>query len=368
MKPVQLFDCSLSATALAMLEDPFRTGQLAAGPSVSLFEHAFEARYPGRRAVAVGDMTHALAIALRLAGVHEGDEVLSLAFNCMSSNAAIAMVGARVAWVDVDPATASFDVVQAHTRLTARTKAVIAYHVSGYPADLVRLRQFCDEQGLPLIEDANNAFGATVSGRAVGAVGDFAVFSLYANRQINAIDGGIILCARNEDADRARRLRKFGIDTARFRDQDGEIDPMLDVPEIGTSSSLNNVHATLALASLSDVDTRLARSRRNAELLTSATSNLAITPICAVTGADPAYWTWLVRFADRDSAMRTLKARGILCSKLHYPNHHYTGFGTPGDDLPGTAVLQREMLAIPCGWWIDDAMAENIVTAIEEAI
>ncbi len=363
-----LFDCRLPSAALATLETPFQMGQLAAGPSVPELERTFEARFPGRHAVAVGDMTHALAMTLRLAKVRAGDEVLSLAFNCMSSNAAIAMVGAQVAWVDIDPTTASFDVEQARSLITTRTRAVVVYHVSGYPADLASLRRLCDEHGLPLIEDANNAFAASVNDQQVGMVGDFTVFSLYANRQINAIDGGVVLCMRKEDAEQARRLRRFGIDTTRFRDSDGEIDPLLDVSEIGMSSSLDNIRATLALSSMADVDNRVARSRRNVALLTEQTSDLAMVPIAPVAGAQPVFWTWLVRFANRDTVMRELKAHGVQCSKLHYPNHHYSGFCASSEGLPGTDALQREMLAIPCGWWLNDTDISQLTGTIRDVL
>lgn len=365
---VPLFDCRLPATALATLKIPFQLGQLAAGPAVLQLEKAIEARFSGRHAIAVGDMTHALAMALRLAKVHPGDEVLSLAFNCMSSNAAITMVGGQVVWVDVDPMTASFDVAQARRSITARTRAVVVYHVSGYPADLASIRQLCDEHGLPLIEDANNAFGASVGDQQVGTVGNFTIFSLYANRQINAVDGGIVLCSRKDDAEHARRLRRFGIDTARFRDSDGEIDPLLDVPEIGMSSSLDNIHATLAMTSMADLDNRIARSRRNAALLTEKAQNLDVIPIVPVPGAQPVYWTWLIRVANRDTIMRELKARGIQCSKLHYPNHHYSGFRSSFECLPGTDILQREMLAIPCGWWLDETDILQLAATIENVV
>lgn len=365
---VPLFDCRLPATALATLEIPFRLGQLAAGPAVTQLEKAIEARFSGRHAVAVGDMTHALAMTLRLAKVRQGDEVLSLAFNCMSSNTAITMAGGQVVWVDVDPTTASFDVEQARRSITSRTRAVVVYHVSGYPADLASIRQLCDDHGLALIEDANNAFGASVDDQKVGMVGDFTVFSLYANRQINAIDGGIVLCARKDDAEHARRLRRFGIDTARFRDSDGEIDPLLDVPEIGMSSSLDNIHATLALTSMADVDKRIARSRRNAAILTEQARDLHLMPIVPVPGAQPVYWTWLIRVANRDAIMRVLKARGIQCSKLHYPNHHYSGFRASCENLPGTDILQRDMLAIPCGWWLDETEILQLAATIKDVM
>lgn len=363
-----LFDCRLPEAALASLKDPFRAGELAAGPAVSRLEQSIGERFDGFAALSVSDMTHALALALRLAGVGSGDDVLSLAFNCMSSNSAIAMAGARPVWVDVDAATAAFDLDSARQCLTRRTRAIVVYHVAGYPADLAAIRAFCDEHGLPLIEDANNAFGAEFDGQPVGSFGDFAIFSLYANRQINAIDGGILLCRRQADADRARRLRRFGIDVARFRDRDGEIDPMLDVPEIGESASLNNINATLGLLSLADVDARIAQSRRNVRLLLDQTHDLPLMPILPVTGATPAYWAWLIRLEDRDRAMQMLKARQVLCSKLHHPNHHYTGFGAAARDLPGTLRLQDEMLAIPCGWWLDEAKIDQLATILADVL
>lgn len=368
MTNLPLFDCRLPSQALAMLEAPFSAGQLAAGPAIGELERQLSDRFAGRHAVAVSDMTHALALALGLAGVGVEDEVLTLSFNCMSSNSAIAMVGARPIWVDLDPGTASFDVDHARRQITGRTKAVIVYHLAGYPADLGRIRTLCAEFGLPLIEDANNGFGATFEGRPVGTIGDFAVFSLYANRQINAIDGGILLCSRSADAERARRLRRFGIDAARFRDPDGEIEPSLDVPEIGASATLSNINATLALFGLSDVDARLAKTRQNVAMLRDAVNGLAIMPIEPIDGAEPAYWTWLIRVKDRDNVMRALKARGVMCSKLHYPNHNYTGFGAPSSDLPGTKCFQDEMLALPCGWWIDSAEVPRIAAIIEGSL
>lgn len=362
-----LFDCRLSDAALAALEQPFKSGQLASGASIAKLEQYFEERFAGYHATAVSDMTNALALSLRLAGVGDGDEVMTMAFNCMSSNAAVVMAGARPVWVDVVPETASFDIDHARSQLSSRTKAVVVYHFAGYPADIVRIRDFCDEHGLALIEDANNAFGADFAGRPVGMFGDFAVFSFYANRQINAIDGGLLLSRRHCDAERARRLRRFGVDHTRFRGADGEINPASDVPEIGVSSTLSNINATLALVSLHDVDARVIHAQSNVEILREEALRSDLTPIKPLAEGKPAYWTWLIRLAERDAAMRALKASGVQCSKLHFPNHTYSGFGEAGAKLPGTEVLAREMLAIPCGWWIDPTDIPQLATAIRDA-
>lgn len=368
MKIIELFNCQLSDDALAALSVPFSKGQLAAGQSVGYLEQAISERFPNSHIVALNDMTHGLALALRLANVNPGDEVLTLSFNCMSSNAAITMMGASPIWIDVEPKTATFDLNHARQSLTSRTKAVIIYHISGYPADLRAIRKFCDENKLILIEDANNAFGANIDDIPVGTVGDYAIFSLYANRQINAIDGAILLCRKEKDAKQAKRIRRFGIDLAKFRDQDGEISPFEDIREIGTSAALNNINATLALHSLQSVDNRLAQSRENIDLLIESTKNLAIKPVMPLSGSNPSYWTWLILLENRDYALRALKKRGVMCSKLHFPNHHYSGFNALSVELPGTQILEEQLLAIPCGWWVDKESIKYIVSEIEKVL
>jgi dTDP-4-amino-4,6-dideoxygalactose transaminase len=366
--PMMLFDCRLSEAALEAVREPFLSGRLASGPAVPGLETDLGDFLDAPHVVAMGDMTQALALALRLAGVGQDDEVLTLSFNCMSSNVAIGLAGARPVWVDVEPDTATFSVADAAAALTPRTKAVVVYHVSGYPADLPAIRGFCDAHGLPLIEDANNALGATFDGVWAGKWGDYSVYSFYANRQLNGIEGAALLCPDAETAARARRLRRFGIDAARFRDLAGEIDPSVDVEEIGLSASLNNVNAALARFALGTLAQRISRSRRNAESLVSRLGHLQeLRPIGWNPGAAPAFWTWLVRCGNRDRLMDSLKDAGIACSRLHFPNHHYSGFGASARPLPGTLCLQSEMFALPCGWWLDAASVERLAATVEQS-
>lgn len=366
--PIVLFDCRPEPAALAALAPVLASGQLAAGPNVAALESAI-ARHVGRPdVVCLGDMTHALALALQLAGVGAGDEVLTLSYDCMSSNSAIAHVGATPVWVDIDGATATMPVADCERAITPRTKALVVYHVAGYPAPLAALRAFCDRHGIALVEDANNALGATLDGRPVGSVGDFAVFSFYANRQVNGVDGAALVCRDAATAAEARRLRRFGIDLTTFRDARGEIDPASDIPRVGMSSPLNHVQATMALAHLDTLDARLARNRHNVDVLQSRLADIAsIRPVAWAPGAQPAFWAWLVRCDDRDDLLERLKARGVQCSKLHQPNHVYSGFRSAPRELPGTAQFMSDMLALPCGWWLDDATLARLCDEIRAA-
>ena len=267
---VRLFDCHVPQNRADDLGPLWQSGNLASGPAVAELEERLGAYLGCSSVVALSDMTQALVLALQLAGVRAGDEVVTLAFNCMSSNAAIALARATPVWVDVDPSTMTVDLEDLASCVTARTKAVIIYHVAGHLTDLEDLRNLCDTKGLPLIEDANNALGAKWQDRCAGTFGDYAVFSFYANRQVNGIDGAALVCPNPDVAERARRLRRFGIDSYNFRTSDGEIDPKLDVPEIGFPASLANINAKLACLGFDDLDTRLEPSRQNTRCLSAA--------------------------------------------------------------------------------------------------
>jgi perosamine synthetase len=367
-----LFDCRLDSAALAAMEPALSAGQLAAGPHNAQLEAALSTRVGGRPVVVLSDLTHALEAALRCAGVGRNpqDEVLTLSYNCMSSNAAISYVGARPVWVDIDPKHAAMRLPDVQMSITTNSRALMVYHVAGYPADIVGLRALCDEHSLILIEDANNALGATLpDGRSVGSVGDFAVFSFYANRNVNAIEGAALVCPDQGVADQVRTMRRFGIDQTRFRDLSGEIDAACDIPQIGLPATLPNAHAALALHQLEQLDGRLARTRANAASITRGLKDVpGVLPISPIEGGVSAYWAFLLLCERRDSVLDRLKKLGVGCSKLHQPNHVYSGFGVPAHDLPGTKSFMDGIIAVPCGWWMDKAACTALVEAVKEAV
>ena len=192
-----------------------RSGRIASGPSIERFERLLAAEIQRDHVVATSDMTTALTLSLRAVGVRPGQSVAALAFACLSTNAAISMVGAVPQWLDVDPRTVSMCPEYLRRHLTSETAAVVLYHVAGYPADTEAIASVCREKGVPLIEDCDNALGARYLDRPVGQHGDFAVYSFYPNRQINALDGGAVACMDSGAAERLRCLRRFGIHQAK---------------------------------------------------------------------------------------------------------------------------------------------------------
>lgn len=359
--PVRLPE--MEAAALEVL----RSGQIASGPKVTALEHAFSAIAGREHIVSTNDLTSAVLLALHLAGVRAGDEVATVAFSCLQSNSPIARLGASPVWIDIDPETMSMSVEDLEAKLRPSVKAVMVYHIAGYPSDTQRISALCSERGIPLIEDCNNALGATLDSRPVGTVGDYAVYSLYPNRQINGIDGGMLATPDAATSARATRLRRFGVDGTFFRDARGEINPESDVPEIGWSAALNNLNAAVALSQLNTLSDRTARTFAVAGHLSDALSGLRrLRPVRPVQGAIPAFWGFLVLSEQRDALLLHLKARGIKSSIFHQRNDWYTGFGTPRAELPGTEWVMNQLLALPCGWWLTDDQINDLITQVTE--
>lgn len=359
--PVRLPEMEVAALEV------LRSGQIASGPKVTALEHAFSAVAGREHIVSTNDLTSAVMLALHLAGVRAGDEVATVAFSCLQSNSPIARLGARPVWIDIDPETMSMSVEDLAAKLNPSVKAVMVYHIAGYPSDTHRIAAMCSERGIPLIEDCNNALGATIDGRPVGAVGDYAVYSLYPNRQINGIDGGMLATPDAETTARATRLRRFGVDATSFRDARGEISPESDVPEIGWSAALNNLNAAVALSQLKTLSDRMARTFAVAGHLSYALSGLRrLRPVRPVRSATPAFWGFLVLSENRDELLLHLKAQGIRSSIFHQRNDWYTGFGKPRAELPGTELVMNQLLALPCGWWLTDNQINELICRVSE--
>jgi len=351
-------------TALEVL----RSGQIASGGRVASFEAAIAALIGRPEVVTTDDMTSALMLALHLANVGPGDEVLTMAYSCLSSNSAVVRIGATPVWVDIDPATASMSIDDLKRAITPRTKAVMVYHVAGYPARMTEIAALCRECGIVVIEDCNNALGARLGNAPVGQIGDFAVYSFYPNRQVNAVEGGALACPSAAVSARARRLRRFGIDAAKFRDRLGEISPVSNVPEIGWSASLSNLNAAIGLAQLPALESQLRRTRDNAARLRDACTGVAgFVPVTAIPGAEPCYWAFLALADRRDERLSRLKKGGVHASKLHHRNDDYTGFAAHRRPLPGTDEFMSRVLALPCGWWLADEEMDRLIEQLRRA-
>lgn len=329
------------------------SGQIVSGPYVYKFEREFGQYIGHEHVVCTSDMTSALMLALKLAGVKPGDSVATIAYSCLSTTSAISMVGAKPVWIDVNINSVSMCPMDLERKLNFEVKAVVLYYIAGYPADTVEISSICKRRGVTLIEDCNNAIGAKIHGLSVGSFGKFSIYSFYPNRQINGLEGGALACPSEEYSQIAKRLRRFGIDYTRFRDSRGEINPAVDIPEIGLSASWSELNASVALSQLPTLLERSNAHVNNAMKLSEllkGTNGIKI--VSVIPGTTGAYWCLLVLVEERDKILAKLKAKKISCSILHHRNDVYSGFDCISDTLPGTTYIMEHILALPCGWWL----------------
>ncbi|MBT9500762.1 MAG: DegT/DnrJ/EryC1/StrS family aminotransferase [Burkholderiaceae bacterium] len=368
-RSIPLFGIFRSAEMEAAVIEVIRSGQIASGGHVEAFRRGFGELVGNPNVVTTNDMSSAIQIALHVSGIGAGDEVLTAAYSCMSSNAPIATSGARAAWVDVDPATGVMDARDFERAITPRTRAALLYHLAGYPGPVREIAEICRQRGIVLIEDCDNALLATIDGAQVGSFGDFAIHSFYPNRQINATEGGAMVCKSPEHVARAIRLRRYGIDLTRFRDALGEIDPNCDIAEIGWAATLNNLCSAAGASQLASVAARVARTRDVAQALSARLAQLPqLALVRPMPGATPSYWALLTRVGKRDQVMAALKARGVQCSKLHHRTDSYSGFGAAPRELPGTSAFLASVLALPCGWWLNDDDIDYLVLTLKSVL
>lgn len=368
-RPISLFGIYKNEQTDTLALEVLNSGQIAAGAYVKKFVDDFGQIVHQKNVVTVNDMSNAIQIALRLSDVQPGDEVLTTSYACMSTNAPIATSGAKPVWVDVDPRNGLMDPQALERAITPRSKAVIVYHVAGYPAPIARIAEICSTHGLKLIEDCDNALLATVDGQQVGTFGDFAIFSFYPNRQVNATEGGALCCRRPEDAERAVRLRRYGIDLTRFRDARGEINAECDIPEVGWAATLNNLCSAIGYSQLQDVSDRVERARQVAALYDAEFQALeGIDVVEPLVGCTPAYWAYLVRVKNRDAVLTRLKECGVQVSKLHHRTDLYSGFKAEPAVLPHTQDFLDQVLALPCGWWISNNEVNKIISLLKKFI
>ena len=189
----------------------FETTQFILGPQGEMLEKEMAAYLDVKHAIGVASGTDALHLALKAAGLGEGDEIITTPFTFIATAEAIAYVGSTPVFVDVEPGTFNLDAEQAREAITAKTRAILPVHLFGQPADLAPLQQLCEEHGLLLIEDCAQSCGAAYQGKMTGAWGDLGCFSFFPSKNLGCYgDGGMVVTDDDRLAEEIRVLRNHG--------------------------------------------------------------------------------------------------------------------------------------------------------------
>ncbi|HEX8968212.1 MAG TPA: DegT/DnrJ/EryC1/StrS family aminotransferase, partial [Chloroflexota bacterium] len=206
----------LTEADFASVNQALRSGWISgAGPHIDAFEAGWAAYCGRKHGIAVANGTVALQVAVSLLDLQPGDEVIMPTFTIISCALPVVLAGARPVLVDSDPRSWTMDTAQVGSKITSRTRAIMAVHIYGHPVDMDPLIELATQHRLDLIEDAAEAHGAEYRGRRIGGFGASSCFSFYANKLVTTGEGGMVLVDDDHLAERARRLRNLGFQSAR---------------------------------------------------------------------------------------------------------------------------------------------------------
>jgi dTDP-4-amino-4,6-dideoxygalactose transaminase len=345
----------LSAAALRVLE----SGQYALGPEVEAFEREFAGYCGAGGAVAVNSGTSALHLALLAAGVGPGDEVITVPFTFVATVAAITYAGARPVFVDVEPRTLTMDPAALSRCLTPRTKAIIAVHLYGQMADMDAILEVARGRGIPVIEDAAQAHGATYQGRGAGAVGDFGCFSFYPSKNLGACGEGGLITARDPDHIRRMRvLRDWG--------QQGKYQHVVR----GFNYRMDNLQAALLRVKFTRLESWTETRRAHAAMYNRLLDGLPLTRPEEIEGRRHVYHLYAIRLNRRDALRRHLLERGVQ-SEVHYPvpihlMEAWCGTEYSPGDFPQAEQAAATVLSLPLYPELSAAAAGEVASHVRD--
>jgi dTDP-4-amino-4,6-dideoxygalactose transaminase len=339
----------------ARLSAVVERGRFILGPEVEAFEREFAAYLGVPHVIGVANGTDAITIALRAMGIAPGDEVVVPSFTFYASVEAVIAAGARPVFCDVDPETRNVTVESVHAALTPQTKAIVAVDLFGSPAPDLH------ELGLPVLEDAAQAAGASFNGRRAGALGDVATFSFYPSKNLPCFgDGGAIATADEEVAQRARTLRFHG-----SRDKERFV-------AVGYNSRLDELQAAVLRVLLPYLEDWGERRRSVAGMYEAVGLGHHVRLPAAPTGAEPAWHLYVVSHTRADALIAALRELGIEARGYYRtPTHHQPAlepYVPRGLSLPATEELARTNLALPMGPTLSRAEVEAVVAGVEQVL
>jgi perosamine synthetase len=361
---MEFFRTYIAPKAIELAAETLKSSFISEGKLVRQMEQELSRLFGMVRPVAVNSGTSALHLALSVAGLGPGDEVILPPQTFVASGLAILMCGATPVFADIQPLTGNIDPLSVRAQITSRTKAIMPVHWAGYPCDMDELNAVAQEHGLAIIEDAAHALGATYKGRPVGSLSRFTAFSFQAIKHLTTGDGGALCCSNAQDYLEARRKRWFGID--RERDQPSMLgERQYDLTDAGFKYHLNDLAAAVGLGNLPDVPANLGRHREIARTYQEKLSDIpGLTLLAYEPDRESSYWIFTILVERRDDFVRALKSRDTPTSVVHQRIDRNRVFGGVRRDLSGQLYFDERQTALPVHVGLMDSDLWKIINAI----
>lgn len=346
-----------------------RDGNYILGPEVAEFETGLAAFCGAKHAIGVANGTDALILVLEALGIGPGDAVICPSFTFAATAEVVAWMGATPVFAEIDEATYNLDpkglasALETAKKHELKPRALISVDLFGQACDYDPIEAFCKENGLVLIADSAQGYGARYKGRVAGAIGDFATTSFFPAKPLGCYgDGGAILTDSDEHTALILSLRFHGKGSYKY-----------DNVRIGVNSRLDTLQAAILNEKLKVYAEEIEKRQLVAARYTAALKDLVVTPYvmpdCVSTWAQ---YTIRVDAGRRDAFQAALKAKGVPTT-VYYPKplHQQTAykhFPVAGNGLPISERVAQEVVALPMHPYLDEATQDYIIEAVREAL
>jgi hypothetical protein len=360
---------SIDEETIAGVAEVLRSGWITSGPCVKQLEQELSQYFGGRPVRAMSSATGALEIALAVAGVQAGDEVITTPLSWVATANVILRAGARPVFVDADAITRNIDLERIEAAITPRTRALLPVDMAGLPVDRDRLYGIARQRKLRVIEDAAQSMGAGWGGRRIGSFGDLVAISFHANKNMTTAEGGCLVLTDPAETDLCTRLRLQGV----VRLPDGS----QEVEVAGGKHNLTDVAARIGLGQIKHLDEFTARRRALAQrYFERFDAGLG----CELPLADYANCNWhmfqvllpLERMRiDRGGFIQAMQQRGIGVG-VHYPAMHlfklYRNLGYNPGDFPQAERIGAATITLPLFPAMMDTDVDRVCAAVADVL
>ena len=360
---------------IAEVLDTIRSGWLGTGPRTATFQEEFRLFKKAKYAVAVNSCSAALHLSLLALNLEPGDEVITTPLTFVSTVNSIIHAGAVPVIVDVDPTTMNLDPQKVVEKISSRTRAIIPVHFAGRPCDMNALESIAVEHSLEIIEDCAHAIETSYFGREAGTVGRFGCFSFYATKNLTTVEGGMLLCQTEADANRLRRLALHGLSDdawSRFSDSGYR---HYHVIEPGYKYNMTDLQAAFGIAQLKKV--RLFHERRK-QIWNAYQEMLSglpiILPEAPEAGTNHAMHLYTIQIPSaekglsRDEFLDAMTDRGVGVG-VHYLSvtahpFYRDRFGWSSEDVPVANRIGEQTVSLP----LMPSMTDDDIIRVVESV
>jgi dTDP-4-amino-4,6-dideoxygalactose transaminase len=365
---------------IAEVVDTLRSGWIGFGPKCLRLEREFAGYVGAAQAVSLGSCTAGLHLALVVAGVGPGDEVITTPLTFAATANVIEHVGARPVFVDVEEASQNISPSAIEAAITPRTKAIIPVHMAGRPCDMDAIGALAERHGLTVIEDAAHAVEGAWNGRKIGSISRFTVFSFYATKNLTTAEGGMLTTADAAGAERIRTLRLHGISKDAWKRYSAAGFTPYETIEPGYKYNLTDLQASLGLHQLARIEENLGVRERLWRFYDAAFADLEAVETPAPCAPEERHarhlYTLLLRpqrlRIDRQRFIEALQAEnigaGIHFVPVHLHAYYREKYGYRPGDFPQAEQVGARTVSLPLSAKLTERDAQDVADAVRKVV